>query len=66
MDTNKILLIFGLILLLFFIMHNVRVQSSTPTTTATKTTTVVYKKPVTVATPTLNPNYNAYKAQYYN
>lgn len=60
MDTNKIVLIFGLILLLFFVMHNAR-GSSTPTTTATKTT-VVYRKPVTVAT----PHYNSYKAQYYN
>jgi hypothetical protein len=64
MDTNKIVLIFGLILLLFFIMHNVKGgSSSTPTTTTTST--VVYRKPVTpVAGP--NPHYNSYKAQYYN
>lgn len=61
MDTNKIVLIFGLILLLFFVMHNARGYSTPPTTTATKTT-VVYRKPVTVAT----PHYNSYKAQYYN
>ena len=64
MDTNKIVLIFGLILLLFFIMHNFKGgSSSTPTTTTTST--VVYRKPVTpVAGP--NPHYNSYKAQYYN
>jgi hypothetical protein len=64
MDTNKIVLIFGLILLLFFVMHNVRVTTSVPTTTATatKTTTVVYRKPVAAT----SPYYNSYKAQYYN
>jgi hypothetical protein len=63
METNKIVLIFGLILILFFIMHNVRIgSSSTPTTT---TSSVVYRRPVTpVAGP--NPHYNSYKAQYYN
>lgn len=61
MDTNKILLILGLILLLFFIMRNVKVDTSTPTTT--KTTTVVYRRPTAVA---VTPHYNAYKAQYYN
>jgi hypothetical protein len=65
MDTNKILLILGLILLLFFIMRNVdnvmNVETSTPTTT--KTTTVIYRRPPTVA---VAPSYNAYKSQYYN
>ena len=61
MDTNKILLILGLILLLFFIMRNVKVNTYTPTTSKT-TTTIVYKKPVN----TVTPHYNAYKSQYYN
>jgi hypothetical protein len=65
MDTNKIVLIFGLILLLFFIMHNFKGGSSSTPTTTTTTSTVVYRKPVTpVAGP--NPHYNSYKAQYYN
>jgi|AACY02.3.fsa_nt_gi hypothetical protein len=67
MDTNKIILIFGLLFLLFLIMHNVRIvtTTSTPNTTATATkTTVVYKNPVNVVTPT--PHYNPYKSQYYN
>jgi len=59
MDTNKILLIVGLILFLFFIMSNVRVETSTQT----PTTTVVYRKPLVVD---VAPHYNAYKAQYYN
>ena len=63
MDTNKIVLISGLLLLLFLIMHNVRIVTSTPTTTATATkTSVVYKNPVNVVT----PHYNPYKSQYYN
>jgi hypothetical protein len=66
MDTNKIMLILGLILLLFFIMRNVKVESTTPTTTKT-TRNVVYKRPPAVAVgPTVAPNYNSYKAQYYN
>ena len=65
MDTNKILLILGLILLLFFIMrnvHNVMKVDTSSTPTTTKTTTVIYKRP-TVA---VGPHYNPYKAQYYN
>lgn len=58
MDTNKVLLIVGLIFLLFFIMHNVKVETSTPTTSKT---TVVYRRP-----PLVTPHYNSYKAQYYN
>jgi hypothetical protein len=66
MDTNKILLILGLILLLFLIMRNVKVESTTPTTTKTSTK-VVYRRPPAVAVgPTVAPSYNAYKAQYYN
>ena len=61
MDTNKILLIVGLILFLFFIMRNVRVETSTQTPTTT--TSVVYRKPLVVD---VAPHYNAYKAQYYN
>jgi len=62
MDTNKILLILGVILLLFFIMRNVKFDSSS-TATATKTSTVIYKKPYNTR---VAPHYNSYKAQYYN
>lgn len=63
METNKIVLIVGLIFILFFIMRNVRIVTSSPTTT-TKST-VVYRKPITpIAGP--NPHYNSYKSQYYN
>jgi hypothetical protein len=58
-DTNKILLILGLILLLFFIMHNVKVETNTPTTT---TKTVINRMPHVAVT----PHYNSYKAKYYN
>jgi hypothetical protein len=58
MESKNVLLILGLILLLFFIMRNVRIY--TPTTS--KTTTVIYKRP-TVA---VGPHYNPYKTQYYN
>lgn len=62
MDTNKILLIFGLILLLFLIMRNTKVDTST-STPSTTTTKVVYRHQPVVAS---NGKYNAYKAQYYN
>ena len=62
MDTNKILLILGLILLLFFIMRNVKVETSSPTTMTKTSTKVVYKNPINPVT----PHYNAYKSQYYN
>lgn len=58
MDTNNILLILGLILLLFFIMRNINVNTSTPNVSKT---TVVYRRPPVVA-----PHYNSYKTQYYN
>ena len=64
METNKILLIAGLIFFLFFIMRHVKIGTSTPTTTTTSSTTI-YRKPVTpIAGP--NPHYNSYKSQYYN
>jgi|LauGreDrversion4_2_1035121.scaffolds.fasta_scaffold1965585_2 hypothetical protein len=65
MDTKKIALIAGLILLLFFIVKRVRVNSSVPSSTKTftkTTTTVVHNGPVTGP----KPHYNSYKAQYYN
>ena len=37
MDTKKLFVILGLILIIFFIMHNVRLYTRT---------TVVYRKPV--------------------
>jgi hypothetical protein len=62
METNKIVLTAGLIFILFLIIHNAKIGSST--TTTTKSTTV-YRKPVTpIAGP--NPHYNSYKSQYYN
>ena len=43
-------------------MYNIKCNTTT-TTTKTTTNTVVYRRPpVAVA----RPNYNAYKAQYYN
>ena len=41
MDTNKILLIFGLVLLLFFIMRNLKVKTSSSKTKSK----VVYRHP---------------------
>jgi len=65
METNKIVLVLGLIFILFFIMRNVRIGTSSAPTTTTTTSTVVYRKPVTpIAGP--NPHYNSYKSQYYN
>ena len=63
MDTKNVLLVLGLVILLFIIMHNTRyiIKTSTPTTTST---TVIHKKtpnPIIVT-----PHYNSYKAQYYN
>ena len=64
MDTDKVLLVLGLILLLFFIMrsnsYNTIYTTSTP---VTKSTTVVYKTPQVFVSP---GHYNAYKAQFYN
>jgi hypothetical protein len=63
METNKIVLIAGLIFILFLIIHNAKIGSSS-TITTTKSSTV-YRKPVTpIAGP--NPHYNSYKSQYYN
>ena len=62
METNKIVLIAGLIFILFLIIHNSKIGSSTSTTTSS---TTVYRKPVTpISSP--NPHYNSYKSQYYN
>jgi hypothetical protein len=60
METNKIVLIAGLIFILFLIIHNSKIGSSYTTKSST-----VYRKPVTpIAGP--NPHYNSYKSQYYN
>ena len=65
METNKIILIAGLIFILFFIMRHVKIVSSTPTTSSTNSSTTIYRKQVTpIAGP--NPHYNSYKSQYYN
>jgi hypothetical protein len=61
--TKNILFVSGLIFALFLIMHSVKVVPTT-TTTKTKTTKVVYKKPNVYTTDA--PHYNAYKSQYYN
>lgn len=60
METNKIVLIAGLIFILFLIIHNAKIGSSYTIKSST-----VYRKPVTpIAGP--NPHYNSYKSQYYN
>ena len=60
METNKIVLIAGLIFILFLIIHSSKIGSSYTTKSST-----VYRKPVTpIAGP--NPHYNSYKSQYYN
>jgi hypothetical protein len=67
MDTDKVLLIVGLILLLFFIMrsnsYNTIYTTGTP---VTKTTTVVYRTPQVNSVYVSPGHYNAYKAQFYN
>jgi hypothetical protein len=68
MDTDKVLLIIGLVLLLFFIMRNVSYHTvyTTSTPVTTKSATVIYRTPQ-VSSVYVNPgHYNAYKAQYYN
>ena len=63
METNKIVLIAGLIFMLFLIIHNAKIGSSTPTTT----TSAVYRKTVTpISGPNTIPHFNSYKSQYYN
>ena len=65
METNKILLIAGLMFMLFLIMRHVKIGTSTPTTSSTTSSTTIYRKPITpIAGP--NPHYNSYKSQYYN
>jgi hypothetical protein len=60
METNKIVLIAGLIFILFLIIHSAKIGYSSTTKSST-----VYRKPVTpIAGP--NPHYNSYKSQYYN
>ena len=58
MNSKKIiLLIFSL--LIFFIVCNIKINNSIPTTTKT----IIYKnQPDVIVT---HPHYNAYKAQYY-
>ena len=67
MDTDKVILIVGLVLLLFFIMRNVRYNtvytSSMPITT--KSATVIYRTPQKNSVYVNPGHYNAYKAQYY-
>ena len=63
MDSKNILLVLGLIIILFIIMHNTRYIVTTSTPSTTKSTTVIYKRPYPVV---VNPHYNSYKAQYYN
>jgi hypothetical protein len=67
MDTDKVLLVVGLVLLLFFIMrsnsYNTMYTTSTP---VTKSTTVVYRTPQVNSVYVSPGHYNAYKAQFYN
>ena len=65
METDKVLLIIGLVLLLFFIMRNVRYNTVyTPVTT--KSATVIYRPPQVNNLFVKPGHYNPYKAQYYN
>jgi hypothetical protein len=64
METDNVLLIIGLVLLLFFIMRHVRYNTVyTPVTT--KSTTVIYRPPHVNSIFVSPGHYNAYKAQYY-
>ena len=67
METDKVLLVVGLVLLLFFIMrsnsYNTMYTTSTP---VTKSTTVVYRTPQVNSVYVSPGHYNAYKAQFYN
>jgi len=64
METNKIVLIAGLIFILFLIIHNAKIGSLAPTTT-TNSSTTIYKKQATSISGTKH-HYNSYKSQYYN
>lgn len=64
MDTDQILLIMGLVLLLFFIIrhfHYTSVYTLTPVTT-----NVVYRTPQVNSIFLTPGHYNAYKSQFYN
>ena len=65
MDTEKVLLIFGLVLLLFFIMRNTSYNSvyTTSIPVTTKTYTITPQTNRVFVSPS---HYNEYKAQYYN
>jgi hypothetical protein len=64
MNTENVLLIVGLVLLLFFIIHNVSYHTiNTPVTT--KSATVIYKTPHVNSLYISPGHYNAYKAQFY-
>jgi len=65
METNKVLLIVGLILLLFFIFHNMSYTTIASVPYTTKSATVIYKPPTVTKVVVAPGHYNAYKAQYY-
>ena len=62
METKKVVMIVGLVLLLLFFMRHISVSTVTPTTTKT----VVYRNPSPNYVGVTNPHYNSYKSQYYN
>ena len=65
METNSILAIICVIILLFMLMKSY--QTPTATITATKVVTTQPNKYVVHTNPIYNnPVYNPYKAQYYN
>lgn len=69
MDTDQILLIMGLVLLLFFIFrhaHYTSVYTLTPNPTTTKSTTLIYRTPQVNSIFVTPGHYNAYKSQFYN
>ena len=65
METKKVVMIVGLVLLLLFFMRHISVSTVTPTTTKTSKT-VVYRNPSPNYVGVTNPHYNSYKSQYYN
>jgi hypothetical protein len=67
MEKNKIIMIGVSILFLILILHNITFVNAKPVET-TETTTIIYRKPGNQPTyyTRETPNYNSYKAQYYN
>lgn len=72
MNQDKIIIIVFAILILFFILRNMRMNMMYKPVAVPVSTTVIYKKPpvTTASSGTVYyvnpPHYNAYKAQFYN